>query len=143
VGPVLLRPEVAQRYKGNVELTGEVARCEVARWLERFDLLLFPSTCEGSPTAVMEAMASGLPVVSTPNSGTVVRDGQDGFIRPHDDVDGLTGAVEQLVSDTALRIDMGRQARTRVETFTLARYSESLASLFTRLMKRGSQRVNR
>jgi hypothetical protein len=134
VGPVQLRAEIAQRYKGNVELTGEVARSEVARWLERFDLLLFPSTCEGSPTAVMEAMASGLPVVSAPNSGTVVRDGQDGFIRPHDDLDGLT-TVERLVSEAALRIDMGRQARARVETFALARYSASLALLFTRLIE--------
>jgi hypothetical protein len=135
VGPVHLRPEVAQRYKGNVELAGEVPRSEVARWLERFDLLLFPSTCEGSPTAVMEAMASGLPVVSTPNSGTLLREGQDGFIRPYDDIDGLTRAVEQLVSDAALRTDMGRQGRARAETFTLACYSASLALLFTRLME--------
>jgi glycosyltransferase involved in cell wall biosynthesis len=52
-------------------------------------------------------MASGLPVVSTPNSGTAVREGQDGFIVPYDDVDGFTMAVERLVSNTAL-LDMGR-----------------------------------
>ena len=140
VGPIHLRPGVADRHKGNVELAGAVPRSEVIRWLERFDILLFPSTCEGSPTAVAEAMASGLPVVSTPNSGTLLREGQDGFIRPYDDVDGLAEAVERLVFDATLRIEMGRQARERVETFTLAAYSASLAAIFTRVMQQPRRR---
>jgi glycosyltransferase involved in cell wall biosynthesis len=135
VGPIHLQPGVADRHKGDVELVGAVPRSEVIRWLERFDILLFPSTCEGSPTAVAEAMASGLPVVSTPNSGTFLREEQDGFIRPYDDVDGLAEAVDRLVSDAALRVEMGRQARERAETFTLAAYSESLATIYTRLMQ--------
>jgi hypothetical protein len=135
VGPIHLQPGVADRHKGDVELAGAVPRSEVIRWLERFDILLFPSTCEGSPTAVAEAMASGLPVVCTPNSGTLLREGQDGFIRPYDDVDGLAEAVDRLVSDAALRVEMGRQARERAETFTLAAYSASLATIFTWVMQ--------
>jgi len=75
VGPVHLRADVVARYRDVVQVVGPVPRAEVAGWLNRFDMLLFPTTCEGSAGSLMEAMAGGLPVVTSPNSGTVARDG--------------------------------------------------------------------
>ncbi|MFN4242959.1 MAG: glycosyltransferase family 4 protein [Tepidisphaerales bacterium] len=110
----------------NVKWVGKVPRSEVHARLKTFDIFFFPSTCEGSPSAVMEAMATGLPVVTTPNSGTLVRDGVEGFVRAYDDIDGLTEAVARLVESESLRLEMGRAARERVEGVNLEFYGRQL-----------------
>ncbi|NNM86739.1 MAG: glycosyltransferase family 4 protein [Phycisphaerales bacterium] len=89
VGKVQLPAQTKAMLGQKVELVGPVPRSQVFDWLSRFDVLLFPSTCEGSPSAVMEAMATGLPVVTTPTSGTLVRPGTDGYIAPYDQPDAL------------------------------------------------------
>ena len=82
-------------------------------------------------------MATGLPIVTSPNSGSVVRHGQDGFIRPYDDIDGLTEAVQQLISDRELRRSMGRSARHRIEQFNVNAYGRKLAETITDLVHGG------
>jgi hypothetical protein len=119
----------------NVELVGPVPRSEIANHLARFDLFFFPSTCEGSPGAVMEAMATGLPVVTTPNSGTVVRHNTDGFIHPYDDIDALASSIDNLATDASLRHQMSQNARTRAESFNLDAYGQQLSTLFSSLLK--------
>ena len=134
VGPNVLSPRGLAQLKGLVELVGSVPRSQVRNWLRRFDIFFFPSTHEGSAGAVMEAMACGLPVVTTPNSGSVVRNGQEGFIRSYDDIDGLAWALDQLISNVALRQCMGEAARERAGEFDLAGYGARLAGLFQRLL---------
>lgn len=114
----------------NVKWVGKVPRSEVPERLKKFDVFFFPSTCEGSPSAVMEAMATGLPVVTTPNSGTLVRDGVEGFIRAYDDVDGLAEAVARLVDSERLRLELGRAARERVEGVNFDAYGRELLTVF-------------
>jgi glycosyltransferase involved in cell wall biosynthesis len=126
VGPIQLRERIVQSAAPYVEFAGRVPRSQVRQWLQRFDIFLFPSTCEGSAGAAMEAMASGLPVVASPNSGTPVRDGIDGFIRPYRDVDALAECVQRLASDESLRREMGQSARRQVETLNLDSYAQRL-----------------
>jgi glycosyltransferase involved in cell wall biosynthesis len=137
VGPVHVCKSVVASSAGNVEVIGGVPRSEVAEWVRRFDIMLFPSTCEGSAGALMEAMASGLPVVTSPNSGSVARHEKEGFIAAYDDVDALAGYVEQLVLDPGRRLQMGRAARERAQQFNIDYYSRELAAMFSRLV--GSQ----
>jgi glycosyltransferase involved in cell wall biosynthesis len=125
----MARREIA----AHVELVGAVPRSEVRGWLERFDILLFPSTCEGSAGAVMEAMATGLPIVTTPNSGTIVRDGVDGFIRPYESPDELAACVDRLASDEKLRLEMGCSARRQAEANDIDAYSRAIADLMRRV----------
>jgi glycosyltransferase involved in cell wall biosynthesis len=80
IGNIDVAPDVLTAHQGNVELVGRVNRHEVNHWLSRCDMILFPTTCEGSAGAVMEAMASALPIITSPNAGSVVRDGEDGYI---------------------------------------------------------------
>jgi hypothetical protein len=134
IGPLGLDESVARDRKGNVELVGRVPRSEVASWLEKFDLLLFPSVSEGSSGAVMEAMCSGLPVVVSNNSGSAARDGIEGFSAAHDDVEALAGYVERLLTDQKLREEMGSAARRRVETFNLDAYGAALAAMLAGLL---------
>jgi glycosyltransferase involved in cell wall biosynthesis len=129
VGPVDLSATGQREMSTAVELTGRAARSDIATRLAEFDIFFFPSTCEGSAGCVMEAMASGLPVVTSPNSGTIIRDGIDGFVRNHDDVDGLAACLELLVRDVALRERMGRAARQAAETNNLARFGMRMLEL--------------
>ncbi|MFN3929394.1 MAG: glycosyltransferase family 4 protein, partial [Thermoflexus sp.] len=66
------------------------------------DVFVFPSVEEGSALVTYEALACGLPVVTTPNAGSVVRDGVEGFVVPIRDVDALAGRMEQLRADERL-----------------------------------------
>ena len=76
-----------------------------------------PSHLEGMPLTVLEAMASGLPVVATPVGGTpeLVRDGETGYLVPVDDPEALAGAISSVLADPAKARDMGRRGRTTVE----------------------------
>jgi len=134
VGPVHLDEKIAREQKGVVELVGGVPRSEVARYLAQFDIFFFPSVSEGSSGAVMEAMCSGLPVVVSSNSGSVARDGIEGFSAAYDDVDALAAHVERLVSDENLRLEMGQAARALAESLNLVAYSAKLGELFRTLL---------
>lgn len=132
VGPIVADPAIVERHQGAVEIIGPVPRAEVRSWLERFDVFLFPSACEGSAGAVMEAMATGLPVVTTPNSGTPVGHGEDGYIADCQDLAGLARCVGELVGDVELRLRMGLAARQSIERLTIRRYGETWRELLER-----------
>ena len=103
---------------------------EVHRLYADADLFVYPSLHEGSAFATYEALASGLPVIATPNTGSVVRDGTDGYLVPVRDVDALMAKIELLYRDATLRAAMGTRARRRAEEFTWRAYRERLATLF-------------
>ncbi|NMG20373.1 glycosyltransferase family 4 protein [Brasilonema bromeliae] len=130
VGRVYLKAAAVAAHKGEVELTGPLPRSEVPGRLAGFDLFLFPSTCEGSAGAVIEAMATGLPVLTTPNSGSPVRDGVDGFVLAPGDVDGFARRIAELAADPDCRHALGAAARERVAGLTLDRYGRELAAVF-------------
>lgn len=102
---------------------------EVHSLFQSADIFVYPSLHEGSALAIYEALASGLPVITTPNSGSVVRDGIDGFIVPIRDIDALKEKIVLLYQSRELRLQMGRQARKRAESFTWQAYHQKLAAL--------------
>lgn len=85
---------------------------------------------EGTPVAIIEAQAAGLPVVATRHAGIpdVVVEGQTGFLVAEGDVEGMAGAMLRLATDAELAGKMGAAARRHVLTnFTAA---QSLAGLW-------------
>jgi glycosyltransferase involved in cell wall biosynthesis len=100
---------------------------EVHRLFQDADVFVYPSLHEGSAFVTYEALASGLPVVTTPNAGAVVRDGVEGFLVPIRDVDALVDRLERLHRDPDRRAAMGEAARARAELFTWHAYRQRLA----------------
>jgi glycosyltransferase involved in cell wall biosynthesis len=91
------------------------------------DVFVLPTLEEGSALVGYEALASGLPMVTTPNAGSVVREGREGFLVPPRDVDALCARLERLRADPELRRELGRAARERAEQFSWTRYGDALA----------------
>ena len=90
------------------------------------DVFVFPSLFEGSAVVTYEALACGLPSVVTPNAGSVVRDGVEGFVVPPRDVEALAGRMERLGLDPDLRAEMAARARVRALEFDWPRYHSAL-----------------
>jgi glycosyltransferase involved in cell wall biosynthesis len=90
------------------------------------DAFLLPSLCEGSATVTYEALAYGLPVICTPNTGSVVRDGIEGFVVPIRDPNAIAGRIEELAANPERRTRMGQDARLRARDFTLEAYGQRL-----------------
>jgi glycosyltransferase involved in cell wall biosynthesis len=107
-------------------LWGQVPRSEAANFFREADIFVFPSIAEGSATVCYEALAAGLPVITTPNSGSVVRNGIDGFIVPIRDPQGLAEKINLLAGNPNLRKEMGVNAMDRAKDFTVERYGERL-----------------
>jgi len=89
-------------------------RDDVSKWLALMDILVSTSVArhEGLSNVILEAMASGLPVVSTRSIGSaeLVHEGSNGFLVETDDVAQLIDRIDHLMIDRALLIQMGRNA---------------------------------
>jgi glycosyltransferase involved in cell wall biosynthesis len=126
-----LLPQAVRELRGATELTGSVPRSLVRDHYVWADVFLLPSLCEGSATVSYEALAAGIPVVTTPNAGSVIRDGTEGFVVPIRDVDAIVERIELLAKDRALLAHLGRHAAARAREFTVERYRDRLmAALF-------------
>lgn len=108
-------------------------RDDIPAVLSVFDVYVLPSVAEGTPIAVLEAMAMGKPVVATGVGGVAdqVVDGESGIIVPPRDPESLAGAVVRLLSDRGFAADLGRRARERVcQQFSLDRCVEGHVRLY-------------
>jgi glycosyltransferase involved in cell wall biosynthesis len=125
VGPVQRALRAHPAFAG-LELAGQVPRARVREEFLRADLFVFPTLAEGCALVHLEALACGLPVVTTPACGSVVRDGVEGFIVPPRDPAALADRVARVLADRRLREDMSRAARARAREYTWARYADRL-----------------
>ena len=91
-------------------------------------MFVLPTLAEGSAEVTYEALAAGVPVITTKSAGSVVRDGVEGRIVPERDPEALVYAIEELVQDRAMRLRMAIAARERAKEFTWERYGERLLS---------------
>lgn len=117
-----------------VRFTGYQSQDEVAAHLAQGDIFVLASFAEGVPVVLMEAMASGLPVIAPRIAGIpeLVDDGESGLIVAPGDAAALAEAALHLARDRALRQRMGRAGRAAVaRDFALRTEAARLARLFT------------
>jgi L-malate glycosyltransferase len=113
-------------------------RGDIARLLSAADIGLLTSVSEGIPLTLIEAMAAGLPVVSTDVGGVreVVEDGRTALLAPSGDDDALAEAILRLAGDPALRERMGCTGRRRAESaFSERRMHDEYLKLYEDMLR--------
>lgn len=126
VGPVQVSHAATRELRRWLDLAGPVPRSEMRREYEQADLLVLPTVSEGSANACYEALSAGLPVITTPNAGSVVRDARDGFIVPVRDVETLVNRITTLACDRDLLRLLSKSALERSSQFTWEHYAGRL-----------------
>ncbi len=108
-------------------------RADVPSDLRALDVFVMTSRWEAFSLALLEAMACGLPIVAArlPGIAEAVEEGASGFLLPVDDADGMSAAVQTILSDRELAKRMGAHARRRVEqNFTRAQMMDKLMQVY-------------
>jgi colanic acid/amylovoran biosynthesis glycosyltransferase len=133
-----IEKEVADRGLADVvDVAGAQGVDGVQRAMGAADVFCLPSFQEGLPVVLMEAMATGLPVVTTRITGVpeLVEDGVTGVLVTAGDVGALTAALVALAVDPARRRELGRRGRDRVAAeFDLAVVAPELRAAFSELV---------
>ena len=124
----------ARGLGGRIELPGWVGPDEVRRLLASADILVLPSFEENLPMSVIEGMAHGLGIVTTPVGAVedIITDGETGLLVPPGDTPALASALRRLVTDRALRANLGQAARTfHRHHLDIDAYVETLLQIWT------------
>jgi colanic acid/amylovoran biosynthesis glycosyltransferase len=150
VGDGPLRGEIEDlinelELKGHVRMYGWMKQEEVIELMKQSHVFLAPSVTskegdqEGIPVALMEAMAQGLPVLSTDHSGIpeLVQNGKSGFLVPERDVEALANKLEYLVEHPGIWPEMGKAGRDHVKKhYDIHRLNDRLVEIFQSLLDR-------
>ncbi len=133
-GPILeeLRQKVQDLgLSGHVLFAGRVPYSRIPSYYAAADLFMMTSTTEVKPLAVLEAMATGLPVVAVDACGTgdTVTSGQDGLLCECDR-EAYAAILRQAVTGAELRRRMGQAARLTAEDYSLETYTDKLVDLY-------------
>ena len=149
VGDGLLKPKLQELIQelnvGNlVKLLGWKQKTEVIDILNNSHILLAPSITakngdrEGIPVALMEAMAMGLPVISSLHSGIpeLVTDGISGFLIPERDVEGIAAKLNFLIEHPEMWSQMGKAGRAIVEAnYDINKLNHRLLEIYQELCR--------
>jgi len=132
-GPLRLRLEAQARDRGiadRVTFAGE--RSDVDALLRGASLFWLTSRWEGMPNVVLEALASGVPVVAADVGGTreLIRPGIDGFVVRADDAQAFVEPSLALLSDVTRWVRCAAAARARAEAFATPRMVEAMAAVY-------------
>ena len=123
-----------KQFEARVKFTGLIKnRHDMADLYRAADYFVFPSRKEGLPNVVLEAMASGLPVVVSdiPGLKNVIKDGKNGVIFPSEDINALTTALQSLIMNAETRMRFGSCARRYIlEAHSFPVWQASLSEIY-------------
>ena len=127
----------------NVEIRGWLDPRERDQLLAEADAFVLPSYNEGQPMALLEAMAWGLPPVTTPVGGIpeVVQSGINGLLVTPGDVAEISAAMSRLIEDEPLRLTMGLKSRQRVEPLRVERFMDRLREIYRQALRSNHERA--
>jgi glycosyltransferase involved in cell wall biosynthesis len=128
------KPHLKRYGRDNIRVIGFAKDLE--NYLSQGTIYIFPSSLEGSAKTTYEAAACGLPLITTRESGDVVRDGVEGLIVPPENVDRLAEAILHLYQNPEIVERMSTAARARVvENFTWDHFRARLLGGYERAMQ--------
>ena len=127
--------------RGRAEaMTGPLTRAEVYRHLSEADLYVFPTWTEGQPFTVIEALASGVPIVASDIQAisAMIDDPEHGRLLPMTDATAFADAIEELLADPDRRRAISDANRARAyERFDRSVFRDRVAELYRRHGGRG------
>ncbi|MCF6354847.1 MAG: glycosyltransferase family 4 protein [Candidatus Polarisedimenticolaceae bacterium] len=132
-GGIALDPKRLKQAGNNVQFLGRVPRTQMQQLFHWADVFVLPSIVEGSATATYESLMSGVPVIATPNAGSIVQDGVNGFIVPIRNPDALADAIARYINDRLLLARHQAATEKSRECAGLGRYRADLKQLVCEL----------
>jgi glycosyltransferase involved in cell wall biosynthesis len=110
-------------------------RDDIPEIMQIIDIFVLPSLNEGMGRVLVEAMASGKPIVASNVGGIpdLVKNGHNGFLVAPGDVNGLSLAIKKLIEDEQLRLKMGRKGRNMAPHFRVEKMVEKIDALYSSL----------
>jgi len=125
-GPTNLSHDLLKPFQNRVRFLGPVPRQRMPDLFRSADLFVLPTLGEGFGVVQIEALASGVPVITTPNCGAVVRDGIDGHIVPIRDADAIAHWLDHYASNPAALAPLRANALERAASYTVEAYGQRL-----------------
>lgn len=135
-GSLNLPKDYLRDHAASFEYLGAMPRVELLQCMQQADLFVFPSLAEGFGLVIGEAMASGVPVLTTTNTGgpELIEDGQQGWCVAAHQVEPLVERIEWAYQHREELARMGQQARRRAEQWTWADYRRELITKLAPLL---------
>ncbi|NYZ75677.1 glycosyltransferase family 4 protein [Candidatus Micrarchaeota archaeon] len=127
-----MKPVIEQYQMPNVTVTGKVE--DTLNYYQNASLFVFPTLEEGSALVTYEAMACGLPIITTENSGSVVRNQKDGFIVKPKDASQLCKSIQHFYDKRDRLITMGNNARKRAEEYPWERCGDGICKAYEKVI---------
>ena len=117
--------------RNRVRFLGRIPHEHIHKLMKKSTFLVLPSLSEGLPLTVLEAMASGLPVIASRVGGIpeIVVDGHNGLLVPPRSVERLAFAMDRLLSNPSLIIELGRRAREVAEKYRISKVTDAYERL--------------
>ena len=116
------------------------AQADVRPYYGAADALVLPTLYDPFPNVVLEALASGLPVITSTKCGAaeIIQEGKNGFVRDALDIDGIANALGDLV-ETGISVAMREQARKTVTGFSLDHWRDQMLEIYQKLLPQPGQ----
>ena len=126
-----------KKYKDkiNIELKGFVKHDKLNEELNKADIFVFPSLRESSAKVIYEALACGLPVITTYNTGSVIEDGKQGFIVPTKEAKILKEKILFLYENPKIRKEMAKAARELAKKYTWKSYGKRVCDIYEKVLE--------
>jgi glycosyltransferase involved in cell wall biosynthesis len=132
----IVRQSFSPKVQQALEVLPVVARADMPALYARHDIFVLPSLVEGMPLVLLEAMASGLPVITTESSGMtdLIENRHDGVLVIPGNTESLIAAVKSLCGDYELRSRLGRAAQEKMKRFSWTQCARQHELVFARAM---------
>jgi glycosyltransferase involved in cell wall biosynthesis len=131
-----VRRSFAPATQAALEVRPFVARAEISNLYAEHEMFVLPSLMEGMPLVLLEAMASGLPVIATESSGMtdLVEDSHDGLFVIPGDTESLSAAIVRLCLDPELRLRLGSAAQDKMKRYSWNQAARRTETVFHRAL---------
>ncbi|KST63319.1 glycosyltransferase family 4 protein [Mastigocoleus testarum] len=117
----------------SLKFLGRIPRADIQKEYANADIFVLPSLAEGSAGVTYEALAVGLPIITTKAAGSVVRDGIEGMIISERDPDALADSIEALVENRELRDRVANAAKERAKDYVWDKYAQRILAVLNNL----------